>query len=309
MGDAMIGSMPDGPRVAVILCTRDRPAFLKAALTSVAAAVRDDDEVLVVDSASLDPAVCRVAEDAGVRVVRAPRPGLALARNVGVAATTAPVVAFTDDDCRPEPHWTARLAAQFVDPSVGFVTGRVLPDRSGGPMVSVKTDEVPRRFEGAQDPATTGHGANMAMRRLALEAIGGFDEVLGAGARFCAGEDHDVFYRLLREGWVGAYDPDVVVVHEQWRRTGAVFRLRYGYGIGAGAVAVKAIKLDGALGRRLLWRRLWNGGLLVTLRAARTGYRGGMADGLIRGVAGTTVGAFKAARVPLRSGLLDARHK
>jgi hypothetical protein len=34
-----------------------------------------------------------------------------------------------------------------------------------------------------------------------------------------------------------------------------------------------------------------------------------MADGLIRGVAGTTVGAFKAARVPLRSGLLDARHK
>src|SRR4051812_16745203 len=143
MGDAMILTMGDGLGVAVILCTRDRPAFLQAALPAVRAALRPEDEAVVVDSASVDPEVRRVAETAGFRVVRAPRPGLALARNVGIDATTAPIVAFTDDDCRPQLGWTARLAAHFTDPSVGFVTGQVRPDRETGPVVAVKTDEEP----------------------------------------------------------------------------------------------------------------------------------------------------------------------
>lgn len=303
----MIGTMADGTGVAVILCTRDRPAFLETALPAVKAALRPGDEAVVVDSASVDPAVRRVGEAAGFRVVRAPRPGLALARNVGIAATTAPVVAFTDDDCRPQSDWTARLAAHFADPVVGFTTGRVLPDRQDGPLVAVKTDEEPRRFDGAQDPAPTGHGANMSMRRIALEAIGCFDEILGAGTSFFAGEDHDVFYRLLRAGWVGVYDPDVVVVHSQWRRTSEVFRLRYGYGIGSGAVAMKVARLDGRLGRQLLWYRLWDRGLLVTARAVRDGYRGGVVDGVVR-AAGTSVGAARAARLPLVDGRYLSRN-
>jgi glycosyltransferase involved in cell wall biosynthesis len=293
--------MPDSG-VAVILCTRDRPAFLEAALPAVAAALRDEDEAVVVDSASIDPAVRRIAEAAGFRVVRASRPGLARARNVGMAATSASLVAFTDDDCRPQTEWTARLAAHFVDPTVGFATGQVMPDRDNGPVVAVKTDREPRRFEGAQDPAPMGHGANMAMRRTALEGIGGFDEALGAGSRFRSGEDQDIFYRLLRDGWAGVYDPEASVVHEQWRGVSEAVRLWYGYGIGAGAVAMKVVRLDGRPGRRLLWKRLWNGGVLVTLRSARSGYRGGMANGVVH-TAGTTVGAVRAARLPLRDGL------
>jgi len=300
----MIGTMAEGTGVAVVLCTRDRPAFLESALPELRAALRDEDEAVVVDSASLDPAVRRVGEEAGFRVVRASRPGLALARNVGIASTTAPLLAFTDDDCRPRPDWTARLARHFVDPTVGFTTGRVMPDRRDGPLVAVKTDKDPRRFLGAQDPAPTGHGANMSMRRIALEAIHGFDETLGAGTDFRAGEDHDVFYRLLRAGWAGVYDPDIVVVHSQWRGKGEVVRLRYGYGIGSGAVAMKVMRLDGRLGRRLLWQRIWDGGLMVTARAMRSGYRGGMVGGLAR-AAGASVGAARAVRLPLVDGRFD----
>ena len=297
----MIGAMAEGTGVAAILCTRDRPAFLERALPHLRAALRDEDEAVVVDSASTDPAVRRVAEAAGFRVVRAPRPGLALARNVGIAATTAPLVAFTDDDCRPRPEWTALVAAHFADPVVGFVTGRVLPDREDGPVVAVKTDDEACRYDGAQDPAGTGHGANMAMRRVALEAIGGFDEILGAGTSFFAGEDHDVFYRLLRLGWAGVYDPEIVVVHSQWRRTSEVLRLRYGYGIGSGAVAIKVARLDGPLGWQLLRHRLWERGLLVTANSIRVGYRGGVADGIVR-AAGVSVGAARALLLPVVDG-------
>lgn len=294
--------------VAVVLCTRDRPALLEAALPAIRAALRGEDEAVIVDSASVDPAVRRIGEAAGFTVVRAPRPGLCLARNLGIAATTAPLVAITDDDCRPVPDWTARVAAPFADPLVGFATGRVIPDREDGPIVAVKTEEESQRYEGPQDPGGIGHGANLSVRRVAIEGIGGFDEMLGPGTPLYAAEDQDVLYRILKAGWVGVYDPDIVVVHAQWRGSSEVVHLRYRYGIGAGAVAMKVARLDPPLGRAMFRDRLWDSGLLVSARAIRARYRTGVLSGLAR-AAGTSVGALRAARLPIVDGRYAASHE
>ena len=288
--------------VAVVVCSRDRPAFLAEALPAVLAALRPQDELVVVDSASRDPSVGEVAREAGVRVVRCEQPGLARARNAGIAVTTAPIVGFTDDDCRPATGWTGLAAEVFAgDPELAFVSGRVVADREDGPVVAVKDDADPRRVQGDADPTGVGHGADMFFRRVALDAIGGFDERLGAGSALRAGEDIDVFYRLLRLGWAGAYDPRLVVTHVQWRSAGEVLRLRYGYGIGAGAVAMKAVRMDGGLGWRMLGARLWDGGLLVSARALRNGHRAGVPGGVLR-AAGAAVGAARAAVLPLHAG-------
>jgi len=297
--------------VAVVVCTRDRPAFLEQALPAVGAALRAQDEAVVIDSASRDPAVRRVAEEAGFRVVRCEEPGLARARNAGAAATEAAIVGFTDDDCRPAPDWTAVAAHAFEgDSELAFVSGRVVADREDGPVVAVKLDTEPRRVQGVADPTGVGHGADMFFRRVALEAIGGFDERLGTGTPLRAGEDIDAFYRLLRKGWAGAYDPRLVVTHVQWRTPAQVLRLRYGYGIGAGAVAMKAIRLDGKLlplrgplgpGWRMLADRLWDGGLLVSARAVRNGHRAGIPGGVLR-AAGAAAGAARAALLPIDAG-------
>jgi len=294
--------------VAVVVCTRDRPAFLEQALPTVRAALRPQDEAVVVDSASRDPAVRRVAEEAGFAVVRCERPGLARARNAGVAATEAAVVGFTDDDCRPAPDWTAVAADALAgDPELAFVSGRVVADRDDGPVVAVKLETEPRRLQGAGDPTGIGHGADMFFRRIALEAIGGFDERLGTGTPLRAGEDIDAFYRLLRKGWAGAYDPRLVVTHVQWRSPAQVLRLRYGYGIGAGAVAMKAIRLDGKPGWRMLADRLWDGGLLVSARAVRNGHRAGVPGGVLR-AAGAAAGAARTALLPLDGGHFGSRN-
>src|SRR5437879_777458 len=123
--------------------------------------------------------------------------------------------------------------------------------------IVISTRDRPALLEGAigaaraalragDDPATAGSGANMAFRREAFDAVGGFDREFGPGARFRAAEDHELFWRVLRAGWVGRYTPDAVVVHEQWRGFGAFFAASFGYGFGSGALAAKVASVDAA---------------------------------------------------------------
>lgn len=288
------------PSLAIVICSRDRAAFLAGALAAIDAVRRADDEVVFVDSASTDPAVRDVtASFPHFTAVRCDRPGLALARNVGVAASTAPVVAFTDDDCRPEAGWTDVLNEVFdAEPRLGFVTGRVEADRLVGPKISVGGGEDPLTFEYGADPSKLGHGANFAVRREALDAVGGFDEALGVGARFAGAEDHDAFWRILRAGWVGRYEPRALVVHHQWRTRRQYLKSQYGYGLGNGAFAVKAMRLERETGVRMLKEGLWQRGALAVARDIRRGYETSAAANAAR-LAGSVVGALQARRLPV----------
>jgi GT2 family glycosyltransferase len=272
--------------------------MLADAVASLRGAVRPGDEVLVVDSASRLPSACQPAVAAGVRVVRAERPGLSRARNIGLAATSAPLVAFTDDDCRPTPGWAEALAEAFVNPATGFVTGRVMADRPASLVVSVVEATETRRFAAGTDPFVCGTGANMAFRRVALDAVGPFDETLGAGARLRAAEDIDMFWRLLRGGWEGRYAPDAEVRHQQWRSTAQAIRMGYGYGLGAGALAVKVIRVDGRPGWRMLSSRLGRHGVGRAVADARAGYKSGLLAATLT-AAGVAAGAARASRLPL----------
>lgn len=289
------------PHVAVVLCTRDRPALLESAAEAIVQGIRPVDEAVVVDSASRDPAVARIARAAGLRVVRAGLPGASRARNLGAASTTAPLIAFTDDDCLVAPGWTEAVEASFVNPAVGFVTGRVVADAASGEGVALLPSEEPQTYLTGEDPGSMGHGANMAFRRTAFEEIDGFDEVLGAGAPLHSSEDKDAFWRVLRSGWTGRYEPSATLVHRQWRSRGAILRLEFHYGIGAGALAVKALRERDPLGRRMLLARTWEDGVLQAWRDLRAGYEVGAARSLLRG-AGAVAGSVRGALRPIREG-------
>ncbi|HEX4868975.1 MAG TPA: glycosyltransferase [Acidimicrobiales bacterium] len=280
--------------MTVVLCTRDRAGLLGDALDAIATAVRPGDEVLVIDSASRDSDATEPARHRDVPVLRAERPGLSVARNVGLGAATTPVVAFTDDDCRPRAGWAAALAGGFVDPAVGFVTGFVEADRQGRMAVSCMVDGQAHRYRLGDDPFHLGVGANMAVRTTAAVAVGGFDERLGAGAPLRAGEDVDLWWRLLHAGWEGRYAPDAQVTHVQWRSDGQALRLSYGYGLGAGALAAKAIRAHQPGGWGLLRQRLWTDGLRRAAADLADGYQTGAAACLLQ-AAGSAIGATRAA--------------
>jgi glycosyltransferase involved in cell wall biosynthesis len=286
--------------VTAVLCTRDRPALLEGALAALVPALGDGDRCVVVDSASVDgAATAAVARAAGVEVLRADRPGLSRARNVGVAAATTPIVAFTDDDCRPKAGWARGIAAAFAaGDDLGFVTGAVDADGDARLPLAVSGDRTPRSIVAGDDPTTCGHGAHMAVRRDALDAIGGFDEHLGAGGPLHAAEDSDAFHRLLCAGWSGAFDPSIEVSHVQWRTTGEALKVSYGYGVGVGAMGMKAVRRHRRGGWAVLGRGVWRRGIAGAARDLRNGYQTGALSSTVR-AGGVVVGSLRGALLRL----------
>lgn len=281
--------------IAVVVCSRDRPTALSRALASLAPTLTVDDEVVVVDSASSDDRTRQVAADAGFAVVRASRPGLSHARNLGVEATTRPIIAFTDDDCRVGPEWRLAIEAAFDDPLVGIATGPVVADGDGGTALSTMHRSHDVRFVTPARPGVIGHGANMAFRREVLQEAGPFDEALGAGATFRAADDWDMFWRVLRAGWTASYVADAAITHEQWRSRAEAIRTRYAYSIGAAAFCVKADRLGDPLGRTLLLERARREGVLTALRGLRQ-RRPLLAAIGVANLAGCASGAWRARR-------------
>jgi glycosyltransferase involved in cell wall biosynthesis len=231
--------------VAIVVCTRDRPHLLRGLIPFLVEAQREGAEVVVVDSASRETATHDVATEAGLRVVRCDLPGASRARNLGARSTVAPVLAFTDDDCQPRAGWQITLQQAVAEGGVGFATGRVLAGGGDGRPISLMTDDQAVRWTARDDVAAMGHGANMAVRREAFDAVGGFDELLGAGAPLRGAEDKDLFWRVLRAGWDGVFVPEAVVDHVSWRDTSGLLRAEYGYGVGSGARTVKVARLAG----------------------------------------------------------------
>jgi glycosyltransferase involved in cell wall biosynthesis len=318
----------------VVVATRDRASSLRATLSALSRSLRPGDELIVVDSASRDAHVSALAEALGATVVRADTPGACRARNLGARTARCEVIAFTDDDCDPDPGWVAAVASAFTDhPETAFLTGRVLAGRGTRRRLSVSVveDDTPAAFDASALPADgpvpemLGHGANMAWRRSALDAIGGFDETLGPGAPLRAAEDQDAFWRALRVGLIGRYEPAAVVHHRQWRDVAGQLAAFYGYGVGTGGLCVKRWRIASAeravpptggqmtavrtagggaggilrsrAGRQAL-RSVWDDGVAAVARRMREGYElGALAEAA--GLAGALRGARRAWRIPV----------
>jgi GT2 family glycosyltransferase len=265
------------------------------------AALGDDiaaqDEVIVVDSASDSADVESVALHHKAKYVRCDLPGASRARNVGWSLASHAVVAFVDDDVRVLSGWRDALLEAFEQhPDVTFVTGRISvpPGAEGGTRpVAIKEGDEPMTLRHGLLHGL-GHSANLAVRRTALVAVGGFDEELGAGARFRASEDRDLFDRLQEVGGAGRYDPRARAWHEQWRSDSDLAALDFAYGYGAGARVAKLLRRRFVLGLRAAKDLLWGWGVFdvwssIAARHPRLAVLGmvrlfGSVTGFIRGL-------------------------
>jgi glycosyltransferase involved in cell wall biosynthesis len=118
-------------KVTVIIATYNRAQLLRQTLESLTRQTRPADEILVVDNNSSDSTKAVAGEYSDklpLRYVFEAKQGVAFARNCGIRNATGDILAFTDDDCHPEPEWLEYLELPFLrDPDIGLVGGRIVP--------------------------------------------------------------------------------------------------------------------------------------------------------------------------------------
>lgn len=192
---------------SVVVPTRDRPALLDACLHALVGQDMDpaDYEIIVVDDAAREETERQVQSYSGhgvaIRYLRtAGARGPAAARNLGWHAARGDIVAFTDDDCVPDPAWLRAGIAGFVD-GVAGVSGQTIV-----PLRNIPTDYEYNAAQLAHSEFVT---ANCFYRRRALVAAGGFDERFSVAWR----EDTDMYFTLLARNARLVHEPAARVTH------------------------------------------------------------------------------------------------
>jgi GT2 family glycosyltransferase len=298
--------------LTIAIPTRNRPHMLDGCLSALEEAVDPDDRIIVVDSASGSNATREVAARHGVEYLRCDVRGVSRARNAGWRAAATEIVAFVDDDVRVLPGWADAIRSAFEQyPNVTFVTGRIglRTEQIGAtrPVALIDEDLPAMSSVGLLD--YLGHGASLAVRRSALEMIGGFDERLGAGAPFRAAEDSDLYDRLQSMGGLGRYEPAAQAWHEQWRSRKQLIMLDFAYGFGAGARIAKILRTDLAKGARAVKSLFWHWGVVDIVRTWKNGQYWLVLVPPAR-ILGLTLGLGRALPVPMEHGhFRDVRRK
>lgn len=258
------------PRITVVVCTRDRAGTLDGCLAALGAQRYASYEVLVVDNGSAGDETRLVAERHGARYVREERTGLDRARNRGLEVASSPIVAYTDDDARPEPRWLEGLARGFSSPDVLGVTGLVLPAELATPPQILFEDAYGGMGKGFDQrvftrrgrrlgyrPEHVGVGCNMAFRREALTRLGGFDPALDVGTATGGGGDLDAFQRVLEADGAIVYRPDAVVRHVHRRSREALRRQLFDNGRAYSAFLFAALLRARGADRLRVVARYW----------------------------------------------------
>jgi cellulose synthase/poly-beta-1,6-N-acetylglucosamine synthase-like glycosyltransferase len=201
------------PTVSVVIPVYNDRARLDRCLAALARQrpVEGGFEVIVVDDGSNDEpgeVVCRYLF---ARLLRQANAGPAAARNRGVAAAAAPILAFLDADCVPDPDWLVELIRPLEDPGISGVQGRYVT-RQRSLVARFAQLEIEQRYaimqrESSIDMVGT---YSASFRRAVFDEFGGFDTRF----RIASGEDADFSFRVHRGGHRLVHAPRAVVAHD-----------------------------------------------------------------------------------------------
>jgi GT2 family glycosyltransferase len=194
--------------ISVVIISKDEPS-LDETLADVTHQLRSLDEpgeIVVIDASSGRLDDIKKRHEATVRWVDFQQPaGVRVSiphqRNAGVREAVGDTIVFTDAGCRPRPGWLERLVAPLrADESV---TAGVSQDLDGKIQYGLVTDHAGEVTYLRESPTL-----NFAFRRVAFDAVGGFDET------FQYGSDVDFSWRLNDAGHRIRCVPDAIIQHD-----------------------------------------------------------------------------------------------
>jgi GT2 family glycosyltransferase len=224
------------PVFSIVVPTYNRPQRLTDFLESLTRLDYDKDgfEVVLIDDGSdvdLQPVAAAFRERLNVVFLRQSHGGVARGRHAGAVAARGKYLAFTDDDCMPEPRWL-RLLEEVLERTFGCATGgyteNVLTANVYSAASQTLISYLYERFNSDRLNAVFFTGNNMAMPRELYERIGGLDVTWPM-----CGEDRDFCARWRREGHPMVYVPHAIVRHAHDLNLRRFWKQHFNYSRGA----------------------------------------------------------------------------
>lgn len=217
-------------KISVIISTKNRTKELKLCLKTILRNTFTDYEVILVDQSTNDETENMVKKLASrrIRYRRVKFSGQTKGINVALRMARGDIYVFTDDDYVIPRTWLDTIEKTFKRlPQIDGLSGQVLPYM---PTKSRKYCVCPALYRSHKERFVTsvgptvhspdsgfGKGANMSFRKHVIDAIGGFKEWLGPGAKGAsAGNETEFIYRALRNKFTLYFLPRLIVYHNRW---------------------------------------------------------------------------------------------
>lgn len=211
------------PIVTLVIPARDAEATIKECLDAVLL-IRDAPgsplaRIIVVDDGSTDGTVAE-AKQRGVEVLESGGKGAGAARNVGLAATTTPLIWFVDSDCVASPDALDLLLPHLDDSMVAGVGGSYGIAPGASLLERLIHEEIMVRHE--KMPTNTDFLAtfNVVYRTEVIRDLGGFD------VRYLKGQDAELAFRVMESGHRLRFDRRSIVRHHHADRLGRYLRVQ-----------------------------------------------------------------------------------
>jgi len=225
--------------ISVVVPFRNAEHTIRACLEALATQAMQPKEIIMVDNGSTDGsgevvlAFIRERNALNVCLVKETKIGPSAARNRGIKEAGGEIVAFTDSDCVPDKHWLEKVEQAFRNPDTGAVAGRV---RGLNPTSVIDKFHAMFTMQGSPEAQnfcefTLLRGgfptANLTVRKLLLDSLGGFDENMKIYS-----EDYDLCARIYQAGFCIRYEPLAVVYHQHRNTLKGTWFQSFGFGKG-----------------------------------------------------------------------------
>lgn len=256
------------PAVSLIISSKGRYSEIRKLLSSLAQQSMRDMEVIVVDQNDDDRLVSVLeGHPFPIRHIRMPQTtGVSFGRNIGLGQASAPLVIFPDDDCWYPDDFLERAISTMETKGLDALTGR--PTDEDGNPIQGRFERTSQYIDKGNVWTTQIEWLSM-WRRTRLVSLGGFDEMVGVGAKspWQSAEGQDLMLRLIESGGTAWYDATLVGhdagVDPQSADAGLRRKAR-AYGRGMGYV-IRKHRLGTGVAANFLFRPL-AGALLAAVR-------------------------------------------
>lgn len=260
------------PRISVVIGVLNGARTIRDTLEGLKHLDYPDFEVIVVNDGSTDDTP-NIAAEYHVRLISTENRGLSAARNTGWQQATGEIVAYIDDDAYPDPHWLHYIAYRFLTGDWVGVGGPNIAPPGDGPIADCVANAPGGPVQVLVSDVEAEHipGCNMAFRREALAAIGGFD------VRFrTAGDDVDLCWRLQQQGGRIGFHAAAMDWHHRRNSLAMYWRQQKGYGKAEALLEEKWPERYNPMGHLVWTGRMYGRGFTLPIPFGRSRVYGGV---------------------------------